>query len=112
MRLSVAKTAFVAALFAASFTGSAFAQDKTVTVHLSTPLAAPTRIIAQNTIWNCSGDTCVALSHRDPTAHECHVFVREARQAVTAYGTADQQLSSDELAHCNGDVGQSQQARN
>jgi len=112
MSLSLGKTALIAALFAASFTGVAFAQDKTVTARLSAPVAQTTRIIAQDTIWTCSGDTCVAMSHRDATAHECRTFVRQAHVAVTAYGTDDQQLSADELARCNGDAGQTQQARN
>ena len=111
MSLSFGKTALVAVLFAASFSGAALAQDKTVTARLAAPLAQPTRIIAQNTIWTCSGDSCVAISHRDPTAHECRVFVRSARQAVVAYGAEDQQLSADELARCNDDATQAQQAR-
>ncbi|HVY85784.1 MAG TPA: hypothetical protein VG943_11660 [Caulobacterales bacterium] len=104
---SVAKTVLAAALFAASFAGVASARDQVVTARLATPVAQQTRVIAENTLWSCEGDTCVASSHHDATVRDCRQFVRQAGQAVTAYGA----LSADELARCNGETA-TQQARN
>ena len=109
---AIARTLLVAALFGASITGAAYARDQVFTARLA---AAPSeaRLIVQNAIWNCEGETCVASVNHDATVRACRQFAREAGAPVLAYGSEARQLSSDDLARCNGDLAQStQQARN
>ena len=95
------KTLVVAAILGAAFTGSAFARDQVFTAKLANPVAAPTRVIAESTVWNCQGDTCTAVAHHASTVHDCRLFVREAGPVV-AYGPEAEALSSDQIARCNG----------
>ncbi|HWA01708.1 MAG TPA: hypothetical protein VG841_15475 [Caulobacterales bacterium] len=104
--MSVAKTVLAAALFAASFAGVAVARDQVITARLAAP-AQHARVIAQNTLWTCEGDTCVANSRRGASVHDCRQFKREAGQTVTAFGD----LSAEDLARCNGET-TTEQARN
>jgi hypothetical protein len=101
--MSVFKSILVAAVISSAFAGAAYAQNPTFTAKLQTPAAA-SRVIAVNTMWNCAGDTCVAHPSHAVSVRACHQFVREAGVRVTAYGTEQQQLSSEELARCNGDA--------
>jgi hypothetical protein len=108
--MSVFKSVLAAVLFSSAFAGAAHAQNPTFTAKLQAP-AAQSRVIANNTMWNCAGDTCVAHPSHAVSVRACRLFVREAGARVTAYGTDQQQLSSEELARCNGEAS-TQQARN
>lgn len=110
--MSAAKTLLAAAFFAASFTGLAYARDQVFTVKLAEPVAEQTRVIAQNTVWNCEGDTCVASANHSATVRSCRLFVREAGLRVVAYGPEAQPLSAEDLARCNGEEPATQQASN
>ena len=102
--MSAAKSLLVAAVFAASFAGVAYARDEVFTAKLATPAEAQSRVIALNAVWSCSGDTCLARPQHSVNVRSCRVFAHESGQRVTAYGTAERQLSADELARCNGDA--------
>lgn len=101
-----------AVLGGALFSGAAYARDAVATVKLSAPVAEQTRIIALNSIWSCEGDTCLARPTHGISVRSCRHLVRELGAPVTAYGTEARQLSAEELASCNADVGESLQARN
>lgn len=109
---SAFKSVLVASLLFAGMTGVAIAREPVFTVKLAAPVSEQTRVIAQDTIWSCEGDTCVARPSHASTVRACRQFVREAGVAVTAYGSEAQQLSADEIARCNGDAPLTQQARN
>jgi len=101
--MSALKSVLVAALLTAGFAGSAFARDQVFTLRLAQPVAEHTRVIALNSVWNCSGDTCTARVNHDASVRSCRVFAREAGNVqVLSYGPADAQLSADEIARCNG----------
>lgn len=105
------KTFALAAILSAGLAGAAFARDDVFTVKLTTPVAERTQVIAQNTIWTCEGDTCVAAASHAPTVRACRQFVREAGP-VTAYGPAANPLSAEELDRCNGATAPTTQAQN
>lgn len=107
---AVAKTVLIAALFGLGLSGAAFARDQVFTVKLATPVAEQTRVIAQSTIWNCEGDTCIASASHAVTVRNCRQFVREAGPVVS-YGPVGGELTADEIARCNGDSAPVQQAR-
>jgi hypothetical protein len=110
---AAAKTLLIAALFGASFTGTAFARDQVFSARLASAETAQTQLIVQNAIWNCEGDTCVARAGHAASVRACRQFVREAGAAVIAYGPEGDELSDEELARCNADVApQTQQAQN
>jgi acyl-CoA thioesterase FadM len=108
--MSALKTLLVAALASTAFVGAAYARD-VFTVKLQTPVAEQTRVIAQNTIWNCEGDTCVARPDHAATVRACRQFVRQLGAQVVAYGPAGDELTGEEIARCNGQVA-TQQAQN
>lgn len=110
----VAKTILIAALasFALAGTGVAFARDAVFTAKLEAPVSEQTRIIAQNTIWTCNGDTCLARPSHASTVRSCRQFVHEAGARVISYGPEASPLSADEIARCNGDAPATQQAVN
>jgi hypothetical protein len=110
--MSAARSLLVAILFSAGFAGSAFARDAVFTVRLEAPVAEQTRVIAQNTIWTCEGDTCRARASHASTVRACRQFVRESGARVVAYGPAGDGLSSEEIARCNGEAQVTHQARN
>ncbi|MBS0383950.1 MAG: hypothetical protein JSS00_01215 [Proteobacteria bacterium] len=99
-----------AAILSAAFAGAAYAQSSTFTAKVAGE-PAQSRIIALNTMWNCSGDTCIAHPDHAVSVRACRQFAHQARVQVTAYGNEQQQLSADELARCNADQ-PVQQARN
>ena len=104
------RTLALAVLASASLTGVAFARDQVFSVRLAGP-AQETRVIAENAVWTCEGDSCVARVSHSATVRACRQFVREAGVAVTAYGPEGDQLTAEELARCNGqDAPQVQQA--
>jgi hypothetical protein len=104
------KSIILAAVLSTAFAGAAYAQGSAFTAKVEGQ-AAQTRLIAINTMWNCSGDTCVAHPNHAVSVRACRQFAHEAGVRVTAYGSEQQQLSSEELARCNGDQNV-QQARN
>ncbi|MFZ2029781.1 MAG: hypothetical protein WAU68_05705 [Vitreimonas sp.] len=104
------KSIIVAAVLSTAFAGAAYAQGSTFTAKVEGQ-ATQARLIAINTMWNCSGDTCVAHPNHAVSVRACRQFAHEAGVRVTAYGSEAQQLSSEELARCNSDQNV-QQARN
>ncbi len=109
---NIAKSIVFAVIFSTSFSGAAFARDEIFTARLAQP-AEQSRLIADNAVWNCEADTCVARSSHAATIRTCRQFVREAGIAVTAYGPENAQLSEQELASCNANLAaETQQARN
>ncbi|HRE44853.1 MAG TPA: hypothetical protein PKY87_12920 [Terricaulis sp.] len=96
------RTIALAAALSIGFAGAAFARNPTFTATLD---AAPaqSRVIAQNTIWNCEGETCVARASHAVSVRACRQLVRQTGARVTAYGTPERQLSADEIARCNGE---------
>jgi len=104
------KSIIVAVVLSTAFAGAAYAQGSTFTAKVDGQ-APQTRLIAINTMWNCSGDTCIAHPNHAVSVRACRQFAHQAGVRVTAYGTEQQQLSSEELARCNGDQ-TIQQARN
>lgn len=104
------KSILAAAVLSTAFTGLAYAEGSTFTAKVeATP--AQTRLIAINTMWNCSGDTCIAHPNHAVSVRACRQFAHQAGVRVTAYGNQAQQLSAEELARCNGEQS-IQQARN
>jgi hypothetical protein len=101
--MSVIRSFVLAAVISAGLAAPAFARDPVFTVKLEAPVTEQTRVIAQNTIWNCEGDTCLARPSHAATVRSCRQFVREAGARVVAYGPVGDELSADELARCNGD---------
>jgi predicted TIM-barrel enzyme len=109
--MSAAKSILVAAVLSMGFIGAASARDAVFTVKLEQPVAEQTRVIAQNTIWTCNGDTCRARPDHAATVRSCRQFVRELGARVTAYGPEGDELTAEQLARCNGDSS-TEQARN
>jgi hypothetical protein len=101
----------IAVLASASFAGAAYARDAVFTVKLEAPVAEQTRIIAQNTVWTCEGDTCLARPNHGANVRSCRQFVRESGARVTSYGTEGDELTAEEIARCNGET-VTQQAAN
>ncbi len=101
----------LSALIGVVLVGPAFARDPVFTARLEAPLAAGVRVIAQNTVWSCDGDTCRSRPSHGASVHACRQFVRESGARVLAYGPEGGELTADELARCNGDTA-SQEARN
>lgn len=109
--MTAVRTFVLAAAMSMGFAGAAFARGEVFTIQLEAP-AAQSQIIAQNTVWSCEGNTCVARPNHAATARSCRQFAREAGVRVTAYGPENDPLSSDELARCNGDEAATLQAQN
>jgi len=108
--MSVVRSIVIAALASASFAGVAYARDAVFTVKLAAP-ATENQVIAQNTVWNCEGDTCLARPSHAVTVRACRQFVRQANARVVAYGAEGDELTADEIARCNGEQ-PTQQAAN
>ena len=94
------KTILVAAFLSAGLAGAAYAQDQIFTAKLSAP-AAHTRLVADNTVWTCQGDTCRAIVHHSSTVYGCHQLERVAGPLI-AYGPDNAAMSDSDLAQCNG----------
>jgi len=102
--MSALRSIVAAAVISAAFIAPAFARDL-YTIRLAQPVAEQTRVIALNTIWDCSGDTCVARADHGANVRSCRHFVRESNGLrIASYGSADDQLSADEVARCNGET--------
>jgi len=109
--MSFVRTLALAALASVSLAGAAYARDAVYTIKLEAPVAAQTRVIAQNTIWTCEGDTCRARSANGANVRACRQFVREAGVRVTEFGSDADTLNAEEISRCNSDA-QTQQAQN
>jgi hypothetical protein len=83
-----------------AFAGSAFA-DGQVTATLASPQAAPSKIIAAHSVWNCAAATCVATVAPDDAAtlDGCKDLAKKVGP-VSAYG-AYKPLDEKALAKCN-----------
>jgi hypothetical protein len=110
--MSAIKSLLVAALASTAFIGAAYARGAVFTAKLEAPVAAHTRVIAQSTIWNCDGDTCLARPTHAVSVRACRQLTHQLGARVTAYGAEGAELNADEIARCNGDNQPSQQARN
>lgn len=106
-----ARSVVLSAIASVLLVGPAFARDPIFTVKIEAPLASGERVIAQNTVWSCSGDTCRARPNHSASVRACRQFVRESGARVVAYGPEGGELSADEIARCNGET-TTQQARN
>lgn len=102
----------IALLASASFAGAAYARDAVFTVKLEAPVAEQTRVIAQNTVWTCEGDTCRARPSHASSVRACRQFAREIGARITSYGPEGDELTADEIARCNGEASATQQAAN
>lgn len=111
--MSRTRSFVVAALLVAGVATPALARNPVFTVKLEAPVAEQTRVIAQNAIWNCAGDTCSARPDHAVSVRACRQFVREAGGVrVVSYGSEGRELSADEIARCNGEASATQEARN
>ncbi|MGQ0531915.1 MAG: CC_3452 family protein [Caulobacteraceae bacterium] len=109
--MSAFRSIVAAAIISAAFATPALARD-VYTIRLAAPVAEQTRVIALNTIWDCNGDTCLARADHGANVRSCRQFVRESNGLrIASYGSADDQLTADEVARCNGET-QAQQAAN
>ncbi len=108
--MNAVRTIALAAAFSMGFAGAAFARNPVFTATFDAP-AQESRVIAQNAIWNCEAETCVARADHAVSVRACRQLAREIGGRVTAYGTDQRQLTADELARCNGDRA-TQQASN
>jgi len=110
--MSVLRSFVLAGVLSAAFVAPALARDPVVTIRLSAPVAEGTRVIAQNTLWNCNGDTCAARPNHAVSVRACRQFLREAGTVrIVAYGSEGRELTAEELARCNGE-NTTQQAQN
>jgi hypothetical protein len=111
--MSVVRSLVLAAVLTAGFAAPALARDPVFTIKLEAPVSEQTRVIAQNAIWTCEGDTCLARTLTAWSARACRQFVREAGDVrIVSYGTDGRELSAAEIARCNGETPATQQAQN
>lgn len=103
--MTAVRTIALAAALSVGLAGAALARNPVFTATLDTP-AQSSRVIAQNAIWNCEGETCVARADHAVSVRACRQLLRGTGGRVTAYGTEERQLSADELARCNGESAQ------
>lgn len=100
--MSVTRSLLAAALISAAFTGVAFARNDVFTVKFEAP-TQETRVITQNTLWSCEGDTCVARPNHAATVRACRQLAHEVGGRVVSYGPAGGELTADEISRCNRD---------
>ena len=73
----------------------------TFTATLQTPVDAPNRVTAYDAVWVCEDATCEAVLNRSSaTVRVCKKVVEEIG-AISAFGTADDPLSDEEVEECN-----------
>ena len=80
--------------------GSAFAGD-TVTAKLQAPVAAKVKFIAGGAIFNCDGDTCIALAPTSSTFAGATCKTIADKVGPVAAFTGSRALAEDKLADCN-----------
>ena len=80
--------------------GSAFAADA-VTAKLASPVAEKTKFIAGGAMFNCEGDTCIALAPTSQTfaTSTCKTIADKVGVVQTFGGR--KALAEDKLADCN-----------
>ena len=90
-----------AALVTVSFAGAAMADDP-ITVKLTQPVAAKTKLIAGGAVFFCEGDTCLAgaPSSRTYATATCKDLAK-AVGPVVSFGGARRQLDEAKLGQCN-----------
>ena len=87
----------LAAAVALSLSSAAFAETP-VTATLSSAVAKPTELLANDTLWTCVEKNCVVKTKGADSDSwlECRKFVKQAGK-VTAYGSLD----DSKIAMCN-----------
>jgi hypothetical protein len=100
MKLQILAAA-CAAVVTASFATAALA-DEAITAKLQAPVAAKTKFIAGGAIFNCEGDTCVALTPTSQTfaASACKTVAKNAG-LVASFSNSRKALDADKLTACN-----------
>ena len=80
--------------------GAAFAGEP-ITAKLASPVAEKTKFIAGGAMFNCEGDTCVALAPTSQTfaASTCKMIADKV--GVVASFEGRKALAEDKLADCN-----------
>jgi hypothetical protein len=98
MRLS----SLLASLTLALTASAALAANSVATIKLVTPVAQPnTAMIALNTGWNCTGDTCIAtLDRKAPAVRDCRQIAR-AFGPVASFSVGTKSLDAAGIAACN-----------
>jgi hypothetical protein len=94
--------AIIASLTLALTASAALAAFSTASVKLVTPVAQPnTAIIALNTGWNCTGDTCTAtLDRKSPAVRDCRQIARVAGP-IAGYSVGTKSLDAAGITACN-----------
>ena len=80
--------------------GQAVAADA-VTAKLSAPIAEKTKFIAGGAMFNCEGDTCVALAPTSQTFATATCKTIADKVGVIASFEGRKTLAEDKLADCN-----------
>jgi hypothetical protein len=80
--------------------GQALAADA-ITAKLSAPVAEKTKFIAGGAMFNCDGDTCVALSPTSQTFATATCKTIADKVGVVASFEGRKALAQDKLADCN-----------
>lgn len=87
----------LAVAVALGLSSAAFAETP-ITATLAAPVAKPTELLANDTLWTCVDKACVVKTKGADSDSwlECRKFVKQAGR-VTAYGTLD----DSKIAMCN-----------
>ena len=97
------KAAAAAMALCAGLIGAADARDATVySATLGTPVERLERVIAGSAVWRCEGASCVTASETRFSTRVCRELGRRVGY-ITAFGAAENMLSAEDLATCNGD---------
>jgi hypothetical protein len=80
--------------------GQAFAADS-ITAKLSAPVAEKTKFIAGGAMFNCEGDSCVALAPTSQTFATATCKTIADKVGVVASFEGRKALAEDKLADCN-----------
>jgi hypothetical protein len=90
------------ALIAAAFvmTGASAFAAQTVTANLAQARPAAERVVANGSVWSCSGSTCQAATTGAINVRACKALVSKVGP-VTSFGSESRALDADELARCN-----------
>jgi hypothetical protein len=99
MRLSTLAATLAVALTATTAIAAALSPSS---VKLVTPVATPnTAVIALNTGWNCTGDTCTAmLDRKSPAVRDCRQIAR-AVGPIAGFTVGAKSLDEAGIAACN-----------
>lgn len=91
-----------ASLMLALTASAALAAFSSASVKLVTPVALPnTPMVALNTGWNCTGDTCVAnLDRKSPAVRDCRQIAR-ALGPIAGYSVGTKSLDAAGIVACN-----------